>query len=191
MARAPPRRNFTLLCCDMSHCAAVDQVPWIKIGTLNLPPALATLDLQTRSAEAEVLAAVGDGGFSPEEFELLQELGTINIQQVRARRGCLPASSAWLLASNCRSSEHASLQWRRRSCPLQQQANAAAAVAYRRAPSLPCSRWVLNKPRAQAHKLCLSLITCCTPPWLSLITSPRPSPSNTHTHTGSHLCGLR
>ncbi|KAL4443512.1 hypothetical protein ABPG75_011249 [Micractinium tetrahymenae] len=37
---------------------------------------------ETRASEADILAAVGDGGFSPEEFELLQELGTINIQQV-------------------------------------------------------------------------------------------------------------
>ncbi|KAL4858560.1 hypothetical protein ACK3TF_001515 [Chlorella vulgaris] len=43
---------------------------------------LSPFGYQTKSAEAEVLAAVGDGGFSPEEFELLQELGTINIQQV-------------------------------------------------------------------------------------------------------------
>ncbi len=38
---------------------------------------------QTKASEADILAAVGDGGFSPEEFELLQELGTINIQQAR------------------------------------------------------------------------------------------------------------
>lgn len=37
---------------------------------------------ETKNAEAEVLASVGEGGFFPEEFELMQELGTINIQQV-------------------------------------------------------------------------------------------------------------
>jgi hypothetical protein len=40
---------------------------------------------QTKTAEVEALAAVGDGGFSPNEFELLQELGTINIQQAGGR----------------------------------------------------------------------------------------------------------
>lgn len=41
---------------------------------------------QTKNAEAEVLASVGEGGFFPEEFELMQELGTINIQQASVLR---------------------------------------------------------------------------------------------------------
>ena len=40
--------------------------------------------LETKSQEADVLAEVGDGGFSASEFELLQELGQISIQQVEA-----------------------------------------------------------------------------------------------------------
>eukprot|EP00887_Chlorella_sp_A99_P006053 scaffold22.g6053.t1 len=36
---------------------------------------------ESKAAEAGILAAVGDGGFSAQEFELQQELGTINIQQ--------------------------------------------------------------------------------------------------------------
>jgi hypothetical protein len=38
--------------------------------------------MQVKCGSADILAAVGEGGFFPEEFELLQELGTINIQQV-------------------------------------------------------------------------------------------------------------
>ena len=37
---------------------------------------------QAKADGADALAAVGEGGFSPEEFELLQELGTVSIQQV-------------------------------------------------------------------------------------------------------------
>ena len=37
---------------------------------------------ETKAEEAEILASVGEGGLLPEEFELMQELGTINIQQV-------------------------------------------------------------------------------------------------------------
>ena len=36
----------------------------------------------TGAGQGDILAAVGPGGFFPEEFELLAELGTINIQQV-------------------------------------------------------------------------------------------------------------
>lgn len=46
------------------------------------PELLRPFGYASKSAEAEALAAVGSGGFSPEEFELLSELGTINIQQV-------------------------------------------------------------------------------------------------------------
>jgi len=56
------------------------------------------LYLQTKASEADILAAVGDGGFSPEEFELLQELGTINIQQVGKpllSRSCLVVLLGW------------------------------------------------------------------------------------------------
>jgi hypothetical protein len=38
--------------------------------------------LETKAQEADVLSEVGDGGFSASEFELLQELGQISIQQV-------------------------------------------------------------------------------------------------------------
>ena len=47
------------------------------------PDLLRPFGYASRAAEADVLAAVGEGGFSPEEFELLSELGTINIQQAR------------------------------------------------------------------------------------------------------------
>lgn len=40
-----------------------------------------------KTGAADILAAVGDGGFIPDEFELLQELGTINIQQARRLGG--------------------------------------------------------------------------------------------------------
>jgi hypothetical protein len=40
--------------------------------------------LETKNQEADVLAEVGDGGFSASEFELLSELGQISIQQVEA-----------------------------------------------------------------------------------------------------------
>lgn len=55
------------------------------------PDLLPVFGYASQSAEAEALAAVGSGGFSPEEFELLSELGTINIQQVR--RHCCKALS--------------------------------------------------------------------------------------------------
>ena len=47
------------------------------------PPDLgAPFDLETKAQEEDILAAVGDGGFSASEFELLQELGQISIQRV-------------------------------------------------------------------------------------------------------------
>lgn len=45
------------------------------------PDLLSPFGYASKAAEADVLAAVGEGCFSPEEFELLSELGTINIQQ--------------------------------------------------------------------------------------------------------------
>ena len=38
--------------------------------------------LESKANEADILASVGDGGFSASEFELLQELGQISIQQL-------------------------------------------------------------------------------------------------------------
>lgn len=40
---------------------------------------------ESKSREAEALAYIGDGGFSASDFELLQELGSISIQQVSTR----------------------------------------------------------------------------------------------------------
>lgn len=45
---------------------------------------VAPFGLETKAQEADILSAVGDGGFSASEFELLQELGQISIQQVEA-----------------------------------------------------------------------------------------------------------
>lgn len=39
---------------------------------------------ESKSQEADILASIGDGGFSASEFELLQELGQISIQHVEA-----------------------------------------------------------------------------------------------------------
>lgn len=58
-----------------------------EAGAGPQPDLLRPFGYASQSAEAEALAAVGSGGFSPEEFELLSELGTINIQQVRGVRG--------------------------------------------------------------------------------------------------------
>lgn len=55
-------------------------------GYVCCTAAAGPLCAQTKASEADILAAVGDGGFSPEEFELLQELGTINIQQAGRMR---------------------------------------------------------------------------------------------------------
>jgi hypothetical protein len=52
----------------------------------------ACTSLQSKAQEAEVLASVGEGGFFPDDFELLQELGTINIQQVRVAGGRVAGS---------------------------------------------------------------------------------------------------
>ena len=45
---------------------------------------VAPFGLETKAQEADILSAIGDGGFSASEFELLQELGQISIQQVEA-----------------------------------------------------------------------------------------------------------
>ena len=62
------------------------------------PDLLRPFGYATQSAEAEALAAVGNGGFSPEEFELLSELGTINIQQVSKELFERQVGGCWVLA---------------------------------------------------------------------------------------------
>lgn len=60
-----------------SSCLAVST----PSSRTSCPPA--SHNSQINSAEADVLSAVGEGGFVAEEFELQQELGTVSIQQVR------------------------------------------------------------------------------------------------------------
>lgn len=45
---------------------------------------------ETKATEAEILASVGDGGFCASEFELLQELGQISIQQLESSPDASP-----------------------------------------------------------------------------------------------------
>lgn len=53
-------------------------------------PASTPFGYETKATEAEILASIGDGGFSASEFELMQELGQISIQQLESSPDASP-----------------------------------------------------------------------------------------------------
>jgi len=73
---------------DQSYdVASPDDSATIEEYLAPLPPPPsepAPFGYETKNSEGEALAAVGDGGFYASEFELLQELGQISIQQIDA-----------------------------------------------------------------------------------------------------------